>query len=242
VVVVVRKPFPAASGEVTMPGLAGAVTVERDARGVPYLTATTSEDLFRAQGYVHAQDRFFEMDYRRHVTAGRLAELVGDNPDAIAADRVVRTFGLRRVAEQAWDLLEQSTGDNLTADAEGGNAYLANRSTAEIALEYSELGTRVDFADPEPWQPVDSVAWLKAMAWDLRGNFDEELERAAAFGTLRDVTAVDALFPAYPDDANAPILDADEAAATRSERRAAAPKDTEGGTGGASRTAPGDGL
>ncbi|WP_328741357.1 penicillin acylase family protein [Flavimobilis rhizosphaerae] len=241
-VVVVRKPFPATSGEVTMRGLDGAVTVERDARGVPYLTATTSEDLFRAQGYVHAQDRFFEMDYRRHVTAGRLAELVGDNPDAIAADRVVRTFGWRRVAEQEWDLLEQSTRDNLTAYAEGVNAYLAERSPAEIALEYTVLGTQVDVADPEPWQPVDSVAWLKAMAWDLRGNFDEELERAAAFGTLRDVTAVEALFPAYPDDANAPILAADEATATRGERRAAAPKDAEGGTGGASRAAPEDGL
>jgi len=250
-VVVVRRPFPTTSGEVTLDGLDGTVTVERDARGVPYITATTSADLFRAQGYVHAQERFFEMDYRRHVTAGRLAELVGDNPDAIAADRVVRTFGWRRVAEQEWDLLEQSTRDNLTAYAEGVNAYLADRSPSQLALEYTVLGVQVDVADPEPWQPVDSVAWLKAMAWDLRGNFDEELERAAAYGTLRDVDLVETLFPAYPDATNAPILDPDEAAATREERRAAAqaaaqPDEQaadettgEGGTGGASRT---DGL
>ena len=221
-VVVVRRPFPTTSGEVALDGLDGTVTVERDERGVPYITATTSADLFRAQGYVHAQDRFFEMDYRRHVTAGRLAELVGDNPDAIAADRVVRTFGWRRVAEQEWDLLEQSTRDHLTAYAEGVNAYLEGRTPSQIALEYTVLGAQVDVAAPEPWQPVDSLAWLKAMAWDLRGNFDEELERAAAYGTLRDVDLVESLFPAYPEATNAPILDADEAATTREERRAAA--------------------
>lgn len=93
VVGAVRRPFPSASGEVPIAGLQAEVTVERGPQGVPQITATSSADLFRAQGYVHAQDRFFEMDYRRHVTAGRLAELVGDNPDAIAADRVVRTFG-----------------------------------------------------------------------------------------------------------------------------------------------------
>ncbi|QIK84250.1 penicillin acylase family protein [Sanguibacter sp. HDW7] len=231
-VVVVRRSFPTTSGAVTIDGLVGPVTVERDARGVPYITATTSADLFRAQGYVHAQDRFFEMDYRRHVTSGRLSELVGDNPDAISADRVIRAFGWRRVAEREWDLLDQDTRDNLTAYAEGVNAYLTDRSPSELALEYAVLGVQVNVSDPEPWQPIDSVAWLKAMAWDLRGNFDEELERAAAYGTLRDVDLVESLFPAYPDAANPPILDADEAATTRDERRAAAAA-VEGGTGGA---------
>ncbi|MGO1277293.1 MAG: penicillin acylase family protein, partial [Cellulosimicrobium funkei] len=98
VVVTVRRPLPQASGEISVPGLGSEVTVLRDAQGVPQIYADTPEDLFRAQGYVQAQDRFFEMDYRRHVTSGRLAELVGDNPDAIAADTVTRTFGWRQVA------------------------------------------------------------------------------------------------------------------------------------------------
>ena len=163
VVGAVRRPFPATSGEVPIAGLQAEVTVERGQQGVPQITATSSADLFRAQGYVHAQDRFFEMDYRRHVTSGRLAELVGDNPDAIAADRVIRTFGWRHVAEQEWALLDETTRANLTAYAAGVNDYLAGRGTSSIALEYTVLGMQVDVSAPEPWDPIDSVAWLKAM-------------------------------------------------------------------------------
>src|SRR5665647_2807391 len=90
---VVRRPLPDDSGALVLPGLTAEVTVLRDARGVPSIYADNAEDLFRAQGFVHAQDRFFEMDYRRHVTSGRLSELVGQNADALAADKVIRTFG-----------------------------------------------------------------------------------------------------------------------------------------------------
>ncbi|NNC10224.1 penicillin acylase family protein, partial [Corallococcus exiguus] len=128
------------------------------AQGVPQIYADTPEDLFRAQGYVQAQDRFFEMDYRRHVTSGRLAELVGDNPDAIAADTVTRTFGWRQVAEEEWDVVPPETKAYLQAYAEGVNAYLEDRSPSEIALEYTVLGLQVDVAEPEPWDPVDSLA------------------------------------------------------------------------------------
>src|SRR5690606_33932208 len=210
VVVTVRRPLPQASGEIEVPGLEGQVTVLRDARGVPQIYADTPEDLFRAQGFVQAQDRFFEMDYRRHVTAGRLAELVGDNPDAIAADAVTRTFGWRQVAEEEWDVVSDETKSYLQAYAEGVNAYLENRSPSEIAIEYTVLGLQVDVAEPEPWDPVDSLAWLKAMAWDLRGNYDDQLDRALAFGALQDAGRVAELFPAYPSDVNAPILDPGE--------------------------------
>lgn len=205
-VVTVRRPLPEAGGEVSLPGLGAEVTVVRDELGVPQIYADTPEDLFRAQGYVQAQDRFFEMDYRRHVTSGRLAELVGDNPDAIAADAVTRTFGWRRVAEQEWELIAPETREYLQAYAEGVNAYLEDRSPGEIALEYTVLGLQVEVAEPEPWDPIDSLAWLKAMAWDLRGNYDSELERALAYGTLQDPARVAELFPAYPADVNAPIL------------------------------------
>ena len=210
VVVTVRRPLPQASGEISVPGLGSEVTVLRDAQGVPQIYADTPEDLFRAQGYVQAQDRFFEMDYRRHVTSGRLAELVGDNPDAIAADTVTRTFGWRQVAEEEWDVVSPETKAYLQAYAEGVNAYLEDRSPSEIALEYTVLGLQVDVAEPEPWDPVDSLAWLKAMAWDLRGNYDDELDRALAYGTLQDTARVAELFPAYPSELNAPILDPGE--------------------------------
>nr|WP_210728448.1 penicillin acylase family protein [Cellulomonas septica] len=210
VVVVLRRPLPEVSGELTLPGLEGEVTVTRDPRGVPTITASTSEDLFRAQGYVSAQDRFFEMDYRRHVTAGRLSELVGENEDALAADKVIRTFGWRHVAEQEWDVVEQSTRDALQAYADGVNAYLADRDPSQIAVEYTVLGARTSTPAPEKWDPVDSLAWLKALAWDLRGNYDRELARARTFASVQDVARVEQLFPAYPQDVNQPILSAEQ--------------------------------
>ncbi|RYV50389.1 penicillin acylase family protein [Pengzhenrongella frigida] len=204
--VVVRRPLPQVGGTLDLPGLTADVDVVRDARGVPQITAETSADLFRAQGFVHAQDRFFEMDYRRHVTAGRISELVGENADALEADTVIRTFGWRRVAEQEWDLLLPSTREYLQAYADGVNAYLETRNPDTLGIEYTVLGLQVDVAEPEPWDPIDSLAWLKAMAWDLRGNYDDELDRATSFASVRDIARVDELFPAYRQEVNAPIL------------------------------------
>jgi penicillin amidase len=203
---VIRRPLPDHAGTLDVAGLTAEVRVLRDARGVPSIYAETSEDLFVAQGYVHAQERFFEMDYRRHVTAGRLSELVGDSPDALAADKVIRTFGWRRVAEAEWDLLSPDTRRNLEAYADGVNAYLQSRGPSSLAVEYAVLGLQVDVADPEPWDPIDSVAWLKAMAWDLRSNYDEELERGLAYSTVRDVDRVNELYPRYPYAERLPII------------------------------------
>nr|WP_245852676.1 penicillin acylase family protein [Isoptericola jiangsuensis] len=205
-VVTVRKPLPDLAGTQQLAGLSAEVTVERDAQGVPQVYASTPEDLFAAQGYVHAQDRFFEMDYRRHVTAGRLAELVGDVPAAIEADKVVRTLGWRQVAEEEWNLVSPETRSYLQAYARGVNAYLADRAPDDLAVEYTVLGTTVDVATPAPWDPVDSLAWLKAMAWDMRGNYDDELGRALAYSTLEDVDAVEELYPGFAEGGNTPIL------------------------------------
>lgn len=205
---VVRRPLPDDAGTLDLPGLTAEVTVLRDARGVPSIYADDAEDLFRAQGFVHAQDRFFEMDYRRHVTAGRLSELVGENEDALAADTVIRTFGWREVAEQEWGLISPESRRYLTAYADGVNAYLDQRDAESLAVEYTVLGLQMDLAEPERWDPVDSLAWLKAMAWDLRGNYDDELSRAQSYSTVRDAARVDELFPRYPQDVNLPILEA----------------------------------
>ncbi|WP_127573477.1 penicillin acylase family protein [Georgenia faecalis] len=205
----VRRPLPEYGGTQELAILDGEVEVLRDELGVPQIYADTDLDLFRAQGYVHAQDRFFEMDYRRHVTAGRLAELVGENEDAIAADSVIRTLGWRRVAEQEWDLLAEDTRTYLEAYAEGVNAYLDANEASELGVEYTVLGLSTTLTEVEPWDPIDSLAWLKAMAWDLAANYDEELGRAAALPALAgDVARVEQLYPGYPYDRNAPILSA----------------------------------
>jgi penicillin amidase len=175
-VIGVRRSFPEPSGTALLAGLSATVSVERDGDGIPTIVANDTRDLFMAQGYVHAQDRFWEMDFRRHVTAGRLSELFGAG--SVDTDRFIRTLGWRRVAEQEVAQLDEPTRVMLEAYAEGVNAWLDGRRGSALSLEHALLpltGSR-GYA-PEPWTPADSLAWLKAMAWDLRSNMEAELER-----------------------------------------------------------------
>ncbi len=203
----IRRSFPDRNGTASLPGLDAQVTVLRDDQGVPQVYASTASDLFRAQGYVQAQDRFFEMDLRRHITAGRLSELVGPSEEALTTDKVVRTLGWRRVAEQELPLLSSATRSYLQAYADGVNAYLAHRSPNQLGVEYALLGLTLPDYRIEPWTPVDSLAWLKAMAWDLKGNYDDEITRARLAATL-PVKRINQLYPPYPFDQHAPIVTA----------------------------------
>ncbi|WP_232832331.1 penicillin acylase family protein [Nocardiopsis sp. FIRDI 009] len=204
----VRRSFPETSGELTLPGLDSPVTVLRDGYGVAHVYADTSHDLFMAQGFTHAQERFWEMDFRRHVTAGRTAELFG--PDQVETDAYLRTMGWRRVAEQEYDLLDERTQSHLDAYAEGVNAWIEEHSGTAASLEHGLLAVTADDYTIEPWTPADSLAWLKAMAWDLGGNLREETERAVllASGLTRD--QIDELYPAYPVGRHTPITATDE--------------------------------
>jgi penicillin amidase len=202
----IRRSYPRTSGRIAVAGLSRDVTVYRDRYGIPQIYADDAGDLMRAEGYVHAQDRFWEMDFRRHVTAGRLSELFGRT--TLDTDKVVRTMGWRRVAERELPLLRPDTRRYLQAYAQGVNAWLRQHpNTATQSLEYSVLGLQRTGYHPEPWTPVDSLAWLKAMAWDLRSNMDEELGRALA-ATKVPKARVDQLYPAYPYDRN-PVIVAD---------------------------------
>lgn len=172
----VHRSFPTTNGTIEVPGLTAPATVLRDDAGIPQLYAESDHDLFLAQGYVHAQDRFWEMDFRRHVTAGRLAELFGESQ--VETDAFIRTLDWRGIAEQEYGMLDEPTRAYYDAYAEGVNAYLAERSGAELSLEYAVLDLQNPGYSPEPWSGVDSIAWLKAMAWDLRSNLGDEIDRA----------------------------------------------------------------
>ncbi|MDT0309323.1 penicillin acylase family protein [Streptomyces sp. DSM 44917] len=199
----VRASFPQVSGEIAIDGLSAPVTVIRDDNGIPQLYADTAEDLFRAQGYVHAQDRFWEMDVRRHMTAGRLSEMFGE--DQVETDTFLRTLGWHDVAQREYDeLLSDTTRAYLQSYAAGVNAYLAERDGAELSVEYAALGFLNDYS-PEEWTPVDSVAWLKAMAWDLRGNMQDEIDRSLLAERLSP-EEIEQLYPDYPYDRNPPIV------------------------------------
>ncbi|MCI0384527.1 penicillin acylase family protein [Streptomyces sp. CNQ085] len=199
----VRASFPQTTGSMELDGLSAPVAVKRDEHGIPQLYADSAEDLFRAQGYVHAQDRFWEMDVRRHLTAGRLSEMFGESQ--VETDAFLRTLGWRKVAQEEYDTkLSETSKKYLLAYAEGVNSYLGGRSGAELSLEYAALGFVSDYR-PHKWSPVDSVAWLKAMAWDLRGNMQDEIDRALLSSRLTS-EQIEALYPDYPYDRNKPIV------------------------------------
>ncbi|CAN5871849.1 hypothetical protein BH20ACT6_BH20ACT6_16660 [soil metagenome] len=133
-----RRSFPETRGSIEIDGLRGPVEVLRDANGIPQIYAADAEDLFRAQGFVHAQERFYEMDFRRHVTAGRLAELVGES--GLEADVFTRSLGWYEVAAEEMVLLDTDTRRYLQAYADGVNAYLEGRDAGELSLEYAVIG------------------------------------------------------------------------------------------------------
>ncbi|WP_010148116.1 penicillin acylase family protein [Serinicoccus profundi] len=203
-----RRGFPQVSGELEVAGLSGEVEVIRDDLGVPHIYADTAEDLFRAQGFVAAQDRFFQMDLRRHIVSGRLSELVGEG--GLETDTVIRTLGWRRVAEQELSLLSPEARTYLSAYAAGVNAYIDSRGgPSAMGVEYPLLASSAPGYTVRPWDEVDSLAWLKAMAWDLRGNYADELARGRLVGQV-SLDQLDALYPDYPFDEHPPILDRSE--------------------------------
>ncbi|MGW6208709.1 penicillin acylase family protein [Streptomyces sp. NPDC055089] len=199
----VRASYPQTNGTIRLAGLGSNVEVKRDSYGIPQIYADSDADLFRAQGFVQAQDRFWEMDVRRHMTAGRLSEMFGSGQ--VETDSFLRTLGWRKVAQEEYDtVLSDETKKNLQSYADGVNAYLKGRDGADISVEYAALGFTNDYK-PTEWTPVDSVAWLKAMAWDLRGNMQDEIDRSLMTSRL-DADQIEDLYPAYPYDKHKPIV------------------------------------
>jgi penicillin G amidase len=199
----VRASFPQTTGSITLKGLSGPVEVKRDGYGIPQIYASSDQDLFMAQGYVQAQDRFYEMDVRRHMTAGRLSEMFGKSQ--VQNDEFLRTLGWDRIAQKEYDTtLSDSTKKYLQAYSAGVNAYLQGKSGKDISLEYAALGFSNNYK-PQPWTPVDSISWLKAMAWDLRGNMQDEIDRALMTTRLGPQQIKD-LYPDYPYSRNQPIV------------------------------------
>ncbi len=193
--------FPQTDGEISLEGLDGPVDIYRDAYGIPQIYASTDHDLFFAEGYIHAQDRFWQMDFQRHTGAGRLSELIGSN--GVDVDTFLRTMGWERVARQELENMDAQSRSMLESYAEGVNAYLADHSGTRLSLEYLFLKILNSNYQPAPWEPLNSVTWAKAMAWDLRSNMDEEIERAILLKTLPPERIAE-LFPEYP--ASAPLI------------------------------------
>jgi len=194
---VAKQSFPQIDGEIKVDGLDGSVDIYRDRMGIPHIYASTSHDLFFAQGYVHAQERFWQLDAWRHIGSGTLSEMFGEAQ--VSTDSFLRTLGWKRVAEQEWEQLTPESKAILQAYTDGVNAYLKDHTGTALSLEYAVLKLLSPDYEIKPWTPVNSLTWGKAMAWDLGGNMDDEIERAILLKTLTP-EQLNELYPEYPQD------------------------------------------
>ena len=183
--------LPRTSGTLILAELTAPVAVVRDAAGIPTIRAQSTRDLYTALGFVHAQDRLFQMDQQRRLVQGRLSEVFG--PKALTTDRALRTLGLYRYAAATVPLISSEFMGVLDAYAAGVNAFL--NSHQQLPIEFTLLGYR-----PDPWQPTDSLAMGKLLALQLSGNYRRELLRARLAQRLNG-DQVNELFPKYPKEA-----------------------------------------
>jgi len=191
VYVFLRGSLPETSAEIQVEGLTSNVTILRDANGIPHISASSREDAFFALGYVHAQDRLWQMEMNRRIGAGRLSEIFGVK--TLAKDKFLRSIDVYGHAERTLPNLSEETNQAFAAYAAGVNAFL-NDNGGPLPPEFLILGV-----DPAPWKPADSLVWIKMMAWDLGGNWGKELLRFRLVKKL-GVKAMQEFMPPYPGE------------------------------------------
>ena len=176
-----RGSLPQLDGTATVAGLAAAVTIERDALGVPTIRGETRTDVARALGWLHAQDRFFQMDTLRRVAAGELAEVFGAR--AVPRDRASRRHGFRRLAQEVLARLGAEHRAVLESYTAGVNAGLA--ALREPPFEYLVLRDA-----PQPWRAEDTFLVAYAMTLEFQ---EKQVGYELSLMTLRDQLGHDAL-------------------------------------------------
>ena len=200
-----QRSLPKMNGRLQLDGLAGPVKVHRDASDVTHILADRPADAWRALGYVHAQERGWQLEFNRRVMRGALSEVMG--PATLETDKLMRTLGIRQAAKRQWDGLPPDARLALEAYSEGINAFFANSPQA-LSPEFVLLSV-----DPGPearagryWDPLDSVGWSIMMALDLGGNWGNEFARLTALQNI-DTPALWQLFPPYPGEPPAATSD-----------------------------------
>ncbi len=183
----IRKSFPVTSGTVNVPGLTSAASVLRDAYGVPHIEAANEHDLMIATGFVHAQDRLWQMDLSRRAGEGRLSELFGTV--TLPFDRMFRIVGIRRSAVQIVAHMAPESLERLRWYSEGVNAYIAS-ARGRYPVEFDLLGYV-----PEPWTPLHSVVVGRLTAWELNLSWWTDL----TYGSIASRVGLDRILDIMPE-------------------------------------------
>jgi len=198
--------LPQTSGTIQAKGLAAPVSVVRDAAGIIQITADSPHDLVVAQGYVHAQERMWQMEISRRIGAGRLSELFG--PSQVSTDTYIRTLGWRLAAQRDLDAMAPGSRALLQAYADGVNDWI-DQHNGSLSMPFVVSGLLsgsggIGGIHLEPWTPLDSATWQKVQALSLGGNMDAEIFRLIADARLGDPAKTDSLFPG--PDARTPVI------------------------------------
>jgi penicillin amidase len=192
-----QQSLPMLDGQVAAKGVGAPVEIVRDREGVPHLFAKSARDGWFAMGYVHAQDRLWQMEFQRRVARGRLSEFLGER--AFETDKLFRTLGIARMAARIVERMDADTRANLEAYSAGVNAFMAGDPVLPIEFHAFRLGF-------PSWKPEDSVGWLLVMAWDLSTNWRMELGRLR-YATKLGAQRAGELLPNYPGDTVPPLPD-----------------------------------
>jgi penicillin G amidase len=185
----IRKSFPVTDGTIQVAGLRAPVVIGRDTYGVPRIQVEGEEDMFFGQGFVHAQDRLWQMDIQRRAAAGRLSEIFGS--PTVSFDRMFRIIGLRSTAEEILTGLSPGTREILESYCRGVNAFLESER-GKYPAEFDLIGYT-----PEPWTPLDCILVARLMAWELNLAWWTDLTYGAIAERVGLEKTLDIL-PAYP--------------------------------------------
>ncbi len=192
-----RTSLPMVDGTVALAGLGKPVSVYRDVESIPHIFAESERDAYFSLGYVHAQDRLWQMEFLRRLGAGRLAEILGER--LVGTDKYIRTLGLQQVAEAVFENSSQPVRAALSAYADGVNAWLSARRFA-LPLEFLLLRH-----EPETWRPTDPLLWSRLMALRLGRNSGTERMRLHVAEALAEnglpAAMIHDLWPASGPDA-----------------------------------------
>ncbi|MFA5833877.1 MAG: penicillin acylase family protein [Bacteroidota bacterium] len=191
----VTKSFPQYSGEIAVQGLKNSVKIYRDEYGVPHIFAENEYDLFFAQGYVHAQDRLWQMDLTRRAGEGRLSEILGTQ--TIKFDKMLKTVGFERIAEQLEQQLNPKSKEILRAYSDGINEFIHTHK-GKYPIEFDMLNY-----EPEEWKPVHSLMIARLMAWELNISWHVDVVLGELVAKLGEEKA-SKVFPTYPE--NGPVI------------------------------------
>lgn len=189
---ILKQSVPSYEGNIDAAGLKGETTIWFDSLGVPYIEAQDETDAAYALGYLHAQERLFQMELGRRAGMGRLSEVIGEK--TLRFDQLFRTVGIERTAKEILSKTPDETRNMLQAYAEGVNTYLRLNKN-RLPVEFDILGYT-----PEEWQPLHSIIMMRMMAWELNIAWWQDISLTRVVEKAGDLKRNNVI-PSFPDDA-----------------------------------------